>query len=230
MTTPILGITEIANNQTDQYLTANEAFRALEASTNDVLEVDLEDGNVTLTSEQFASAVLFKAAGNAVARNLTVPAKKRLFAVFNSGEADMNVVRGTTSILVITSTALMMYADGTTNGLYLIAGGGGGAASSVAVNAASVSGVLDVSEISAETVMVTLHEDITSIVLPEGADGRRAELMLRFVQDSTGGWAVDLSEFAWSGDGVPPNVETDPYSVTYVAAVNVDDLGWEAFK
>lgn len=230
MTTPILGITEVANNQTNQYLTVNEAVRALEAATNDVLEVDLEDGNITLTDEQFASAVLFKIVGNSVARNLTVPAKKRLFTVFNGGEADINVVRGTTSILVVTSTALMMYADGTTNGLYLIAGGGGGGASSVAVTATSVSGVLDLSEISAETVAVTLHEDITSIALPEGTDGRRAEILLRFVQDATGGWEVDLSDFAWSGDGVPPDVEGAPYAVTYVAAVNVDESGWEAFK
>lgn len=117
MTTPILQIPEVANNQVDQYLTVNDALRFLESAANDFLSVNLSSGNITLTSAQFTRSFVFVATGNTVSRNLTVPANKRFFAVVNSGSFPLNVVRGSSSVVVLDGEALILFSDGTTNGL-----------------------------------------------------------------------------------------------------------------
>lgn len=117
MTTPILEIPEIANNSVNQYLTANEAFRALEAASNDFLSVDLSAGNVTLTTAQFTRYGLFISSGNTVSRNVTVPASKRKFSFFNGGTFPVFVVRGTGSIQVPDGESVLISTDGTTNGI-----------------------------------------------------------------------------------------------------------------
>jgi hypothetical protein len=126
MTTPILGITEIANNQLNQYLTANEAFRALEASTNDFLSVDLSASDVTLTQAQFATAYAFVGTGHTLTRALTVPASKRAFVVRNAGTQNINVTRGATVFAITAGGSFLLLTDGTANGLYGVSGGGGG--------------------------------------------------------------------------------------------------------
>lgn len=117
MTTPILEIPEIANNSVNQYLTANEAFRALESAANDFLSVDLSSGNVTLTAAQFMRYGLFISAGNTASRNLTVPASKRIFSVFNGGTFPLFVLCGTGSIRVPDGESVLIATDGTTNGI-----------------------------------------------------------------------------------------------------------------
>ncbi len=126
MTTPILGITEISGNQQNQYLTANEAFRALEASTNDFLSVDLSGGDVTLTPAQFTAAYAFVGTGHSLTRALTVPASKRAFVVRNAGTQNINVTRGVTIIAITAGSVFLLYTDGTADGLYSVSGGGGG--------------------------------------------------------------------------------------------------------
>lgn len=135
MTTPILGIIELALGQVDQFATANEAFRALEAAGNDVLAVNLASGNATLSAAQFSSAALFRSSGNTIARSITVPASKRLFAVQNGGSFQLSVIRGSTTVGVAAGRSAILFSDGTTNGLAIIAGGVGGiGATDVAYN------------------------------------------------------------------------------------------------
>lgn len=126
MTTPILNITEISGNQLNQYITANEAFRALEASTNDFLVVDLSAGDIVLTEAEFTAAYTFIAGGHSVARALTVPASKRAFTVRNTGTANLSVTRGITTAVIAANEAALLITDGTTDGLFNVAGGGGG--------------------------------------------------------------------------------------------------------
>ena len=134
MATPILNITELANGQVDQYITANEMGRSLEAAGNDFLSVDLSAGNVALTAAQYRGYVLFRSSGNAVARNLTLQAIKRLIVVHNNGTDILSVIVGSTTVAIPVAEAQLLYSDGTTNGLISIAGGaggGGGAAVSI---------------------------------------------------------------------------------------------------
>lgn len=232
MTTPILSITEVANNQVNQYLTVNEAIRALESSANAFVTVDLSAGDATISNADpdyfFSRNVLFKSSGNSVARVLTIPAITRLFAVLNGGSATLTVKRGTSEYSVSAAHAILFYADGTTNGLIAIAGGVGGSAEIVSVS--SSAGVLDLSSVEVDSVQVTLSENITSVVYPDGIADRRRDLIIRLVQDSTGGRTVDLSGISWDGDGSPPAIGGTPGDVTYITATNFNDGGWEGFK
>lgn len=133
MTTPILKITEAANGQVDQYLTYNEALRALESSTNNFYVVDMSSSDVTLTDAAnvnpalnyiFSRNQVFRTSGNTVARVLTVPQSKRLFMVQNSGTFALTVKRGTAEITVAAAVSAIFYCDGTANGLIAIVNSG----------------------------------------------------------------------------------------------------------
>lgn len=135
MTTPILKITEASNGQVDQYLTYNEALRALESSTNNFYVVDMSAGNVTLTDAAnvdpalnyiFSRNQVFRTSGNTVARVLTVPQSKRLFVVQNGGTFAVTVKRGTTEISINAGISTIFYCDGTANGLSAVSAGSGG--------------------------------------------------------------------------------------------------------
>lgn len=119
MSTPILNIAELANGQVDQYLTANEAFRDLEAAANAVVAIDLSGGDETLTLEQLRGAGMFVCSGHTVARVLTVPALTRFFCVANGGTDDVDVTVGSTAITVTAGAMRAFFADGTTDGLFV---------------------------------------------------------------------------------------------------------------
>lgn len=115
MTTPILGITEVANNQTDQYLTVNEAVRSLESSTNAVLSVDLTSADVTLTSAQLNGSQVFNCSGHTVARILTLPTPSpltdRVLAVKNSGTAQIVVLAPSGAVPVLPNQKVILSYD-----------------------------------------------------------------------------------------------------------------------
>lgn len=115
--------------------------------------------------------------------------------------------------------------DGSTWTILATGGGGGGTTQTVSSSA----GVLDLSAITADTILVTLTESITTITLPSGAAGLRKDLILRLKQDGTGSWAVDLTAFAWEG-GTPPIVGSAANAVTYITSSNCDNNGWDGFK
>jgi hypothetical protein len=127
LTTPILNITEVANNQVDQYATVNEALRALESAGNNFFELDLSSSDLTIPNASpdfiFSRNVVFKTTGNAVSRVLTVPVGKRLFIVQNGGSSSLTVKRGTAEFALAAGNAAVFYADGTTNGLINIVAG-----------------------------------------------------------------------------------------------------------
>lgn len=226
MSTPILDLPELSNSA-NNYLLANQSLRGLESALCDFLSVSLASGNVSLSNAQFRAAMLFRATGNTVSRNLTVPAIRRLFVVQNTGSAVLNVVRGATTLTVAPGSASLLYTDGTTDGLAAVAGGNGSGGTTV--SASSSGGALNLSAVTADTVLVTLTENITSITLPAGVSGVRKDLIIRFVQDGTGGRTVDLSAFAWEG-GTPPTINSGAASVTYITASNCNNLGWDGFK
>lgn len=70
MTTPILGITELADGQIDQYITANEAFRELEKYFTQ-LRINAQTG--TTYTLVLADAGKLVSMTNAAANDLAVP-------------------------------------------------------------------------------------------------------------------------------------------------------------
>lgn len=123
MPTPNLTITHIAASQNQKEVTANAAFDALDRALCDQLSLDFAAGNVTLTSGQFRSAMVFRTANLTVARDLIVPAVKRLFVVNNSDAFDTLTVRcGTTSADVAAGSLALLQTDGTADGLFGVAG------------------------------------------------------------------------------------------------------------
>ncbi len=119
MPSPNLAITHVAAAQNQKEVTINDAVDALDAAMCDELIIDFAAGDVTLTDAQFRSAVAFRGDHLTVARNVTVPAVKRLFVVNNAdGGADLTVVRGTTTLVVPTAGIRLLYCDGTADGLF----------------------------------------------------------------------------------------------------------------
>ena len=91
VTTPILGINELAPTQTDKTTTINDAIVALESATQDQLAVSLAGGDLTLSATQFTRYAVFSVSGQTTTRVLTVPLTKRLFGVKNAGSYDITV-------------------------------------------------------------------------------------------------------------------------------------------
>ena len=96
------------------------------------------------------------------------------------------------------------------------------------VTTGSISGVLDLSSITAETVLVTLTENITSIIFPAGILDIKLTLLLRFLQDGTGGRTVNLSGVTFIG--TPAVVDPTAAAVSYIELLNVHNLGWESYS
>tara|TARA_R110002167_G_scaffold261501_1_gene468038 strand:+ start:678 stop:1055 length:378 start_codon:yes stop_codon:yes gene_type:complete len=121
MTTPILKITEVANNQVDQYLTVNEAMRIIEAASDGFLAVNLSSADATITSVAPDFEMLryktFAAEGNTVARSITFSANQRSFNVDNRGSAALDVIVGSTTVSIPAGDMYSLYSDGTTDGL-----------------------------------------------------------------------------------------------------------------
>lgn len=117
MTTPILAINELANNQVNQFITANEAFRALESAMRGFLLLDFSTGNISLTQSDLGSAFLFRATANTLVRNLEIPAVSGFFAVQNLGSATLNIIRGSTSLELAAGQIKLYFSDGSVNGL-----------------------------------------------------------------------------------------------------------------
>jgi lysophospholipase L1-like esterase len=223
MTTPILGIPELADGQIDQFATANEALRALESAGNDFAAVDLSSGDVALTSSQFAADAVFRSSGNAVARTLTVPAAKRLFIVHNGGSASLSVIRGSASISVPSGEARLLYADGTTNGLLSVAGGGGsGSGQDVLEEPTISSGVLTLDASAAQFFGVALDEDVTSLALTGAAAGFATVITAIFTQTSIGGISVSIPANVRMPNGTSLIAEEGARDITVARFLSVD--------
>lgn len=115
-----LNLPQIEEGQLSMYQTSNDADNALDLAMSDNLPIDLSGGDAAITLGQFCLAVAFITSGNAVARNITVPASRRMFMVINGGTAALTVSRGSASASVDIADSAVFYTDGTTNGLYTV--------------------------------------------------------------------------------------------------------------
>jgi hypothetical protein len=127
MSSPNLAIAHLAAAQAQKEVTINSAVDLLDRAVTEVMTIDFGPGDVTLTAAQYRQHRVFRAAGPAVARTLTLPQIRREVAIDNAaGTATLTVARGTGTVAVPAGAALTVYTDGTANGIRPIGGVGGG--------------------------------------------------------------------------------------------------------
>ena len=76
-----IGVTLIENGQNDKEDAMNLALNRIEDFLTESLTLDFTSADITLTSDQFRTAVQFDCENVSVARALTVPALAKLFVV-----------------------------------------------------------------------------------------------------------------------------------------------------
>ncbi|PBB80895.1 hypothetical protein CK218_10825 [Mesorhizobium sp. WSM3879] len=123
-----LNLSLIADGQADgQWQTSNDGLTQLANATTDTYSVDFSAGNVTLTSTQYRSAMVFKpSAALAAARTLIVPAVKRPFEFHNSDTSYAVTLKSTNGASPETATTIVVqpgqmftgYTDGNSPGLF----------------------------------------------------------------------------------------------------------------
>lgn len=128
VTTPILGIQEVAPTQTDKTTTINDAIVALEGALQDQLGVSFAGGDVTLSALQYTRYQVFSCSGLTNNQNLICPLTKRVFIVKNTSGTYSVTVKGATgsTVTVGANTAAEVQCDGTN--MSAIVQGGTGAA------------------------------------------------------------------------------------------------------
>lgn len=123
-TTPILGITQVAPNQSGKEAVINTAILALESATNGTLAVPISTADVILSQAQFLSAMLFKVTGLTAARTLLLPSlingvnTLRVFTVRNSSTFGLTVqVNGSagTTVSIPPGNTRLVDVDGSGN-------------------------------------------------------------------------------------------------------------------
>ncbi len=123
-----LNLPTIADGQADnQWQTSNDADDAIGNATTDVYLVDFSAGNVTLSSTQYRSAMIFKPSGAlAAARTLIIPGVKRPF-IFHNTDATYTITLKSTdgaspesaqTKAVAPGEIFIGYTNGSSPGLY----------------------------------------------------------------------------------------------------------------
>lgn len=131
-TTPNLGITQVAPNQASKEITINDGLTNLDKALTDVTSIDIAAADYALPLATLQRAIVVAVTNTgAVNRTVTLPIAKRLF-VFRNADATnpVAIARGTTAMDVAANTSVIVYLDGTTNGLYAVSSGGGGGGAS----------------------------------------------------------------------------------------------------
>lgn len=116
-----LGLDQVAENQAAKEVTINTATGQLDAALTELLSCDYTAGaDITLTSTQYRRNVRFDAVNlTASGKKLILPAIKKL-AVVTSAAANTQTLlieKGSTQLSLLPGAAVILYTDGTTNGL-----------------------------------------------------------------------------------------------------------------
>lgn len=134
-TTPILGITEVAENQNSKHITINDGFVQLESSVNARFDVDMSGGSdVTLTELDYTTYYIYRAIDATGIQKLIVPdsvngvtTSRTLFVTNDSGSFDLEVEAGVAPANTITvpagGKALLHVAGDTITSLFAAGGG-----------------------------------------------------------------------------------------------------------
>lgn len=111
-----LNLPALVGGQANPETTANDAFGALDAAFTEQVTVDLTL-DVTMTATVYRSALRFSITPSGTAKTLTLPAIKRMAIVSNDSTHSLTLAVGSTSVAMAVNDVLLIYTDGTTNGL-----------------------------------------------------------------------------------------------------------------
>lgn len=120
-------LTQVAENQNNKYLSINTAIAQLAGAVGGILDVDLSSGNGSLSLTEYRRSSLFRIDGGGAPRTLTVPPVMRFAFFGNIDYAPMTIEVGASQVEVPGGTIILVWTDGTADGLQSVAGGGGGA-------------------------------------------------------------------------------------------------------
>lgn len=119
-----LGLDQVAENQANKEVTINTATGQLDAAVTEKLAVDVSAGDVSLTNTQYRRNVAFNITGATVAgRDVTLPGIKKLsiFTADITNTQTVDLIKGSTTYTLSPGAAVLVYTDGTTNNLDIIA-------------------------------------------------------------------------------------------------------------
>lgn len=121
-----LGLDQVAENQAAKEVTINTATGQLDAALTETFVADYTAGSdITLTNTQYRRAVRMQASNlTASGKKLTLPALKKLAVITSdaSNTQSLSIVRGSTTLALAPGYTLIVYTDGTTNGLLSLGG------------------------------------------------------------------------------------------------------------
>lgn len=110
---PILGLPQVAPSQNQKEQVVNTAILMLETALNDSTHYDMSFGDVTMLTSEMTGFFLHIADGHVVAQTLNIPARKRIFAVQNAGDAALFVTMGGSTLTVPSGMVHLIHSDGT---------------------------------------------------------------------------------------------------------------------
>lgn len=117
-----LDLTQLAASQNNKETTINDTNGELDAALTEMLDVDLTSADATVSAANFRRSMVIRAINHTVARQITLPAVRKMFLVINTAAgAVVTVTIGLTSIEVSPEGVQLFYADGTTSGLHTLA-------------------------------------------------------------------------------------------------------------
>lgn len=106
----------LVGGQANPETTANDAVGALDAALTETVTVDLTN-NATISSANYTRCVRINVTPSGSGKKLTLQASKKFTVVTNSSANAITLKVGTTEVAVGTATTVLVYTDGTANGL-----------------------------------------------------------------------------------------------------------------
>lgn len=122
-----LSLDQVAENQANKEVTINTATGQLDAAVTEALSQSVSSGNITISDTNYRRNLRFLITGaTTVGRSVTLPAIKKLsLIVADSGNTQtVSIIRGSTTLTLAVGGILLVYTDGTTNGLIVAAQAG----------------------------------------------------------------------------------------------------------
>lgn len=121
-----LGLDQVADNQAAKEVTINTATGQLDAALTETFVADYTSGSdITLTNTQYRRAVRMQVSNlTASGKKLTLPAIKKLALITNDSvnTQSISVVKGSTTLVLVPGATLVIYTDGTVDGLFSLGG------------------------------------------------------------------------------------------------------------